>query len=835
MSRKFDVTGMSCAACSARIEKAVSKVDGVDSVAVNLLTNSMDVSGQADDEVIMQAVKDAGYSASPQNSSKVNENSNDALKDEETPKLLKRLVVSVVLLIPLMYVSMGHMMWGWSVPSFLNENYLGQALFQLIFTIAVMVVNQRFFISGFKALVNRSPNMDTLVSLGSGAAFIYSVVIMFLMTVEMTKGNLDAAHDYMHGNFYFESSAMILTLITVGKTLEAYSKGKTTNALKSLMSLAPKTATVIRNGELQTVKADEVVVGDTFVVKAGENIPVDGVIIKGSCSVDESALTGESIPVDKNEGESVSAATISKSGYIECRATSVGQDTTLSKIIQMVADASSSKAPIAKIADKVSGIFVPTVIVISIITMICWIIAGESAGFVLARGISVLVISCPCALGLATPVAIMVGSGKGAKNGILFKTAESLEICGKSDMVCFDKTGTITEGKPVITNIKSDNKDYLLKYAFSLESKSEHPLSKAIVEYCEKNNVGLMECDNVKTFAGNGLHGSVDGKEIFAGNELYVSQFCEISLEYNEYALSLSKSGKTPLYFCANNEFLGLIAVADTVKSNSKFAVSALEKMGVRTVMITGDNYETANAIAHDVGIKNIIAKVLPQGKEENVRKLSQFGSVAMVGDGINDAPALTRADTGIAVGAGTDVAIDAADIVLMKSDPMDIPKAVNLSRKVLRNIKENLFWAFIYNIIGIPIAAGVLYPVCGITLNPMIAAAAMSISSFCVVTNALRLNLVKIDNFKHKNYRIGELNMSLFKRSESKKPYIEIEGMMCEHCEKHVTDALSKIGLTVEADHKNAKAYIKDGDASDEMISKAVNDAGYKYIKTVR
>lgn len=835
MSKKFDVTGMSCAACSARIEKAVGAVDGVDSVSVNLLTNSMAVSGNVDDEVIMKAVEDAGYSAAPKDGSAPRENSKNTLKDEETPKLVKRLVVSVVLLLPLMYVSMGHMMWGWKLPAFLDGNYLGQALFQLIFTIAVMVVNQRFFISGFKALFNRSPNMDTLVSLGSGAAFVYSVVIMFLMTIELTNGNINAAHDYMHGNFYFESSAMILTLITVGKTLEAYSKGKTTNALKSLMSLAPDTATVIRNGEIKTVKADEVTVGDTFVVKAGESIPVDGVIIKGECAVDESALTGESIPVDKTEGDRVSAATISKSGYIECRATSVGQDTTLSKIIQMVADASSSKAPIAKIADKVSGIFVPTVIVISLVTMICWLIAGESIGFVLARGISVLVISCPCALGLATPVAIMVGSGKGARNGILFKTAESLEVCGKSDIVCFDKTGTITEGEPVLTDIKSENTDELLKYAFSLESKSEHPLSKAIVKYCSENNIELAECSNVKTVAGNGLQGVTENKAVFAGNEAYISQFCKIPDEYKEYALKLSKLGKTPLYFCVEDCFLGVIAVADTVKENSKTAVSALEKMGVRTVMITGDNYETANAIADEVGIGNVIAKVLPQGKEETVRTLSEYGTVAMVGDGINDAPALTRAQTGIAVGAGTDVAIDAADVVLMKSDPMDIPKAVNLSRKVLRNIKENLFWAFIYNIIGIPVAAGVLYPFFGITLNPMIAAAAMSISSFCVVTNALRLNLVKIDNFNHKNYRIGELNMSLFKKSGSKKPYIEIEGMMCEHCEKHVTEALSKIGLTVEADHKNAKAYIKGGEASDEMIEKAVNDAGYKYIKTVR
>lgn len=831
---KYDITGMTCAACSARVEKAVSSLGDVSSCSVNLLTNSMIVDGTASSGEIIKAVEDAGYGASLQGSKTENKSSkSDALKDNETPKMVKRLAASVVLLLPLMYVSMGHMMWGWPVPSFLDGNAMGIALFQLVLTVAIMIINQRFFISGFKGLIHRAPNMDTLVALGSGAAFVYSLVVMFIMTVEISNGDMSAAHEYMHSNFYFESSAMILTLITVGKTLEAYSKGRTTDALKSLMKLAPDTAVVIKDGKEVKVRAEDVKVGDIFVVRAGESIPVDGVILKGESAVDESALTGESIPVDRTVGDKISAATINRSGFIECRATSVGEDTALSKIIQMVSDASATKAPIAKIADKVSGIFVPAVIAISIITMIGWIIAGQSAGFVLARGISVLVISCPCALGLATPVAIMVGSGKGAKNGILFKTAESLEVCGKTDIVCLDKTGTVTEGNPSVTDIVSDDKKKLLKYAYALESKSEHPLSKAVISYCESENIKLEVCENSKTVAGNGLFGTVNGVKVYAGNDKYISESCNIPHSYTDKAKHLSSKGKTPLYFSADGVFLGLIAVADIVKETSKKAVADLTKMGITPVMITGDNEETANAIAGEVGIKNVIAKVLPDGKEEKVRRLSEFGSVAMVGDGINDAPALTRADTGIAIGAGTDVAIDAADVVLMKSDPHDIPKAISLSRRVILNIKENLFWAFIYNVIGIPIAAGILYPAFGITLNPMLAAAAMSLSSFCVVINALRLNLVNIDKPIYKKSKKGEIDMSIFKKE--KKPYIEIDGMMCEHCEAHVTEALDKIGVKVKADHNAKKAYIESGDADDDAIKSAVESAGYKYIKTVR
>ncbi len=831
---KFDITGMSCAACSARIEKAVSQVPGVSSVSVNLLTNSMLTEGSSSTEDIIKAVKNAGYGATiageHKNSSK---NTGDELKDAETPKMIKRLVTSVILLLPLMYVSMGHMMWGWPVPAFMQDNHLGIGLFQLLLTVVIMIINQKFFISGFKGLLHRAPNMDTLVALGSGAAFVYSTVILFIMTVKIKNGDINGAHNLMHSGFYYESSAMILTLITVGKTLESYSKGKTTNALKSLMKLAPDTAVVIQNGKEITVSADEVQVGDEFIVKAGESIPVDGVIINGSAAVDESALTGESVPVDKSEGDKVSAGTLNQSGYIKCRAVSVGRDTALAKIIQMVSDASATKAPIAKIADKVSGVFVPAVIVISVLTMIGWIIAGQSAGFVLARGISVLVISCPCALGLATPVAIMVGSGKGAKNGILFKTAQSLEICGKTDIVCLDKTGTVTEGNPSVTDIISPNDEKLLSYAYALESKSEHPLSKAVIGFCEDKNTKLLECENSKVLAGNGICGTVNGIYVHGGNDKYIQSVCTIPEEYVKTACKFSASGKTPLFFAADGEFIGLICVADTVKATSKAAVSSLKKMGVSVVMITGDNETTAEAIASDVGIDNVIAKVLPNGKEEKVRFLSDFGSVAMVGDGINDAPALTRADTGIAIGAGTDVAIDAADVVLMKSDPNDIPRAITLSRKVIRNIKENLFWAFIYNIIGIPVAAGIMYPTFGITLNPMIAAAAMSLSSFCVVTNALRLNLANIDKPIFKKSKKGEIDMSIFKKD--KKPYIEIEGMMCEHCEAHVTEALSVIGLNVKADHSAKKAYIQSGDAEDDKIKAAVEGAGYKYIKTVR
>lgn len=830
---QYDVTGMTCAACSARVEKAVSSLDDVDSCSVNLLTNSMIVEGKATPQEIISAVEKAGYGATEKGKKAVDERISDPLKDTQTPKMVKRLIASVILLIPLMYVSMGHTMWNWPLPSFLNNNAMGIALFEMIITIAVMIINSRFFVSGFKGLIHRSPNMDTLVALGSGAAFIYSTVIMFVMSYELSVGDLNTAHEYLHSNLYFESSAMILTLITVGKTLEAYSKGRTTDALKSLMKLAPDTAVVVKDGNEIKIKAQDVSVGDIFVVRAGESIPVDGVVVKGQSAVDESALTGESIPVEKTAGDKVSAATINRSGFIQCRATSVGEDTAISKIIKMVSDASATKAPIAKIADKVSGVFVPAVIAISIVTMIAWIIAGQSAGFVLSRGISVLVISCPCALGLATPVAIMVGSGKGAKNGILFKTAESLEVCGKTDIVCLDKTGTVTEGSPSVTDIISNDKEKLLTFAYALESKSEHPLSRAITDYCYTNKVKLMDCDNAKTVAGNGIFGLVEGVKVYAGNDKYISEFCDIPEEFIEKSRKLSEKGKTPLYFAFENDFLGLIAVADTVKSTAQNAVSELKKMGLTPVMITGDNEITANAIAQTVGIDKVIAKVLPEGKEETVRVLSKYGNVAMVGDGINDAPALTRADSGIAIGAGTDVAIDAADVVLMKSDPEDIPKAVTLSRRVILNIKENLFWAFIYNVIGIPIAAGVLEPAFGITLNPMIAAAAMCLSSFCVVMNALRLNLVNLNKPIVKKSVKGDIDMSIFKKKT--KPYIEIEGMMCEHCEAHVTEALSKIGVTVKADHNANKAYILDGDAEDDKIKAAVESAGYKYINTVR
>lgn len=830
---QYDVTGMTCAACSARVEKAVSSLDDVDSCSVNLLTNSMIVEGKATPQEIISAVEKAGYGATEKGKKAVDERISDPLKDTQTPKMVKRLIASVILLIPLMYVSMGHTMWNWPLPSFLNNNAMGIALFEMIITIAVMIINSRFFVSGFKGLIHRAPNMDTLVALGSGAAFIYSTVIMFVMSYELSVGDLNTAHEYLHSNLYFESSAMILTLITVGKTLEAYSKGRTTDALKSLMKLAPDTAVVVKDGNEIKIKAQDVSVGDIFVVRAGESIPVDGVVVKGQSAVDESALTGESIPVEKTAGDKVSAATINRSGFIQCRATSVGEDTAISKIIKMVSDASATKAPIAKIADKVSGVFVPAVIAISIVTMIAWIIAGQSAGFVLSRGISVLVISCPCALGLATPVAIMVGSGKGAKNGILFKTAESLEVCGKTDIVCLDKTGTVTEGSPSVTDIISNDKEKLLTFAYALESKSEHPLSRAITDYCYTNKVKLMDCDNAKTVAGNGIFGLVEGVKVYAGNDKYISEFCDIPEEFIEKSRKLSEKGKTPLYFAFENDFLGLIAVADTVKSTAQKAVSELKKMGLTPVMITGDNEITANAIAQTVGIDKVIAKVLPEGKEETVRVLSKYGNVAMVGDGINDAPALTRADSGIAIGAGTDVAIDAADVVLMKSDPEDIPKAVTLSRRVILNIKENLFWAFIYNVIGIPIAAGVLEPAFGITLNPMIAAAAMSLSSFCVVMNALRLNLVNLNKPIIKKTVKGDIDMSIFKKKT--KPYIEIEGMMCEHCEAHVTEALSKIGVTVKADHNANKAYILDGDAEDDKIKAAVESTGYKYINTVR
>lgn len=825
----FDITGMSCAACSARIEKAVSELENVDTVSVNLLTNSMNVSGSASSDEIINTVVSVGYDASVKGDTKT-KNSADTIKDNETSKMVKRLIASVVLLLPLMYVSMGHMMWGWSVPSFLNDNYIGIALFELIFTVAVMIVNQKFFISGFKGVIHKAANMDTLVALGSGAAFVYSTVVMFLMTVDIKNGDMNGATHHLH-DLYFESSAMILTLITVGKTLEAYSKGKTTNALKGLMDLAPKTATVIKDNKEITISADDLLIDDVFVVKAGESIPADGIVIEGISSVDESALTGESIPSDKQINSKVFAGTLNMNGYIKCRAISVAGETDLSKIIKMVADASATKAPIAKIADKVSGVFVPVVIAISLVTLAVWLVSGQSVGFSLARSISVLVISCPCALGLATPVAIMVGSGKGAKNGILFKTAESLEVAGKTDVVCFDKTGTVTNGNPVVTDIISDNNDLLLTVAYSAEKKSEHPLSKAINNYCAENSVFAKDCKDFKTIVGGGIICNIDGKTAVGGNIELINQYTSVDDINIAKAEQLSQEGKTPLYFAYDGKFLGIIAVADTIKKDSRKAVEQLNNMGVSVVMITGDNENTASAIAKQAGIENVIAKVLPNEKEAQVRNLQSFGNVAMVGDGINDAPALTRADTGIAIGAGTDVAIDSADVVLMKSSPLDVVRSINLSRRVLTNIKENLFWAFIYNIIGIPIAAGVLYPAFGITLNPMLGAAAMSLSSFCVVINALRLNIVNIDK-SIINKRKKEIDMSLFKKD--KKPYIAIEGMMCGHCEEHVTKALADVGLTVKADHTKNRATVESGTIDADAVKSAIENAGYKFIEIV-
>ena len=748
---QYSVTGMTCAACQARVEKVVSNVPGVTDVSVSLLTNSMGVEGTAASADIVAAVEKAGYHASVKGTQKKSSQREEALADTETPKLLKRLIISLIFLMPLMYLSMGHMMWNWPLPGFLNNNHVGMGLAQLLFTVIIMVINQRFFISGFTSLIHRAPNMDTLVAMGATAAFGYSAYALFAMTVAQTAGNDKLVMSYMH-EFYFESAAMILTLITLGKTLEAYSKGKTTDALKSLMNLAPKMATVIRNEQEMLISADQVKKGDIFLVKPGESIPVDGIVLEGNSAIDEAALTGESIPVDKAAGDTVSAATINQSGFIKCEATRVGEDTTLSQIIKMVSDAAATKAPIAKIADKVSGIFVPAVITIAIITMIGWLLAGESVGFALARGISVLVISCPCALGLATPVAIMVGNGVGAKHGILFKTAVSLEEAGKVDIVALDKTGTITNGQPKVTDIlpvDGISEQELLETAFSLEKKSEHPLAKAIVEYGEEKNFTVSVVDNFKAVPGNGLTGTLNEETLIGGNLLFIEKSLSISKELKHSAEQLASAGKTPLFFAKENRLLGMIAVADVIKEDSPQAIKELKAMGIHVVMLTGDNERTAKAIGEQAGVDNVIAGVLPDGKESVIQALGKKGKVAMVGDGINDAPALTRADVGIAIGAGTDVAMDAADVVLMKSKLADVPAAIRLSRGVLRNIHENLFWAFFYNTIGIPLAAGLLIPVLGWKLNPMFGAAAMSLSSFCVVTNALRLNLLNIRSTK--------------------------------------------------------------------------------------
>jgi Cu2+-exporting ATPase len=854
--KQYTVTGMSCAACSARVEKAVSKVDGVTSCSVSLLTNSMGVEGSATDAQIVEAVEQAGYGASPKVTATESENdkannsleqlkaAQDALVDRETPKLVNRLIASLIFLVVLMYFSMGHMMWGWPLPEFFNGNHVAMGLLQLLLTVAVMVINQKFFISGFKGLIHGAPNMDTLVALGSAASFGYSVYALFAMTAAQVKGDMDAVMSYMH-EFYFESAAMILALITVGKMLEAHSKGKTTDALKSLMQLAPKTATVVRDGVEQEISVDAVLKGDIFVVRPGENIPVDGEIIDGTTAVNESALTGESIPVDKQPKDTVSAATVNQSGFIKCRATRVGEDTTLSQIIQMVSDAAATKAPIAKIADRVSGVFVPAVITIAIITIIAWLIAGETVGFALARGISVLVISCPCALGLATPVAIMVGNGKGAKSGILFKTAASLEATGRTQIVALDKTGTITSGEPKVTDIVPDetffegtgnNAGKLLAIAASVEAKSEHPLAKAIMERAKTDEIAVAEVTDFSAVVGNGLTAILAGKMIKAGNLAFVSKFVKVSDDMRAKAVEFSKEGKTPLFFAADDRLCGIIAVADTIKEDSPEAVRQLKNMGIRVVMLTGDNEQTANAIGKQAGVDEVIAGVLPDGKEAVIRKLKKQGRVAMVGDGINDAPALTRADMGIAIGAGSDVAIDAADVVLMKSRLIDVPAAVRLSRATLTNIHENLFWAFFYNVIGIPLAAGLWYPLLGWKLNPMFGAAAMSLSSFCVVTNALRLNLCRVYDPKHDRKATPDRKNKTNKPNESEEKSMtktmNIEGMMCGHCEARVKKALEALDAVSEAavSHESGTAVVTlSSDISDEKLKETVEAEDYK------
>lgn len=840
--KQYNVTGMSCAACSARVEKAVSGVDGVENCAVNLLTNSMGVEGTASDEAIISAVEKAGYGASLKTGDKKSKAMpDDELKDTQTPKIRNRLIWSVIFLAPLMYISMGHMMWGWKLPAFMQDNHIAMGLAQLLLTVIIMVINQKFFINGFKGIIHKSPNMDTLVSLGAFASFAYSTVQLFLMTSAQLAGDSEKVMSLMH-EFYFESSAMILTLITVGKMLESYSKGKTTNALKSLMNLAPKNATVIRGEKEVVIPVSDVMLNDIFVVKPGESVPVDAVIIEGETAVDESALTGESIPVDKAVGDKVSGATINQSGYIKCRATAVGEDTTLSQIIKMVSDASATKAPISKIADRVSGVFVPCVIVIALIAFCVWLAVGQSFGYALARGISVLVISCPCALGLATPVAVMVGNGKGAKSGILFKTAASLEEAGRIQIVALDKTGTITKGEPKVTDIipiKAE-KSKLLSYAYSLEKKSEHPLAKAICDYAQDTGVDSFETDEFKALAGNGLAANADDKKIIGASLKFISSQINIDDTIREKASSLSKEGKTPLFFACDDELLGIIAVADVIKEESPKAIKELQNMGIRVVMLTGDNEKTAKAIGKQVGVDNVISDVLPDGKENVIKELMSFGKVAMVGDGINDAPALTRANVGIAIGAGTDVAIDAADVVLMNSKLTDVSSAIRLSRKTLTNIHENLFWAFIYNVIGIPLAAGVWIPIFGWTLNPMFGALAMSLSSFCVVTNALRLNLVNVHSPKHDKKKKAvdiKLNITAGNNKEEKTvtKTIKVEGMMCPHCEAAVKKALEAIDGVKEAtaSHEKCEAVAeleKDVDLS--VLEKAITDAGYKVIK---
>ena len=834
---QYTVTGMSCAACSARVEKAVSKVEGVTSCSVSLLTNSMGVEGTAPAQAIISAVEEAGYGASLKGAGGNQEAraggtpGEEMLKDRETPALKRRLFSSLGFLAVLMYISMGHMMWNWPVPSFIKGNHVAMGLLQLLLTVVIMVINQKFFVSGFKSLWHKAPNMDTLVALGSGASFVYSTYALFAMTDAQLKGDMALVMSYMH-EFYFESAAMILTLITVGKMLEARSKGRTTDALKSLMRLAPKTATVVRDGREAEVPVEQVKKGDVFVVRPGENIPVDGVVLEGSSAVNEAALTGESIPVDKAAGDKVSAATVNQSGFIRCEATQVGEDTTLSQIIKMVSDAAATKAPIAKVADKVSGVFVPAVITVAAVTMVIWLLAGEGIGFALARGIAVLVISCPCALGLATPVAIMVGNGMGAKNGILFKTAVSLEEAGKTQIVALDKTGTITSGEPRVTDmipVDGTTETELLRYACALERKSEHPLAKAVLAKAEEMGVESREVGDFQALPGNGLSASLDGAHMAGGNFKFISSKAQVPPHLEERSKGLAEEGKTPLFFSRDGKLMGIIAVADTIKEDSPQAVKELRNMGIHVVMLTGDNERTARAIGSQAGVDEVIAGVLPEGKESVIRSLKKQGKVAMVGDGINDAPALTRADIGIAIGAGTDIAIDAADVVLMKSRLSDVPAAIRLSRATLKNIHENLFWAFFYNVVGIPLAAGLWYPIFGWKLNPMFGAAAMSLSSFCVVTNALRLNLFRIhDAGKDKKIKMKKMEEKNMEKT------MKIEGMMCGHCEARVKKCLEALSGVAEAvvSHETGTATVTlSGDIADSVLRKAVEDQDYKVL----
>ena len=844
---QYQVTGMSCAACSARVEKAVSHVPGVTSCSVSLLTNSMGVEGSASPQDIIKAVEEVGYGASLKGADSQQSSASqaaEALADHETPILKKRLIASVGFLLVLMYFSMGHMMWDWPVPQWFEHNHVAMGLLQLLLAGIVMVINQKFFISGLKSLWHRSPNMDTLVALGSMASFVWSVYVLFAMTGAQVSGDMAAVENYMM-DFYFESAAMILTLITVGKMLEARSKGKTTDALKSLMKLAPKTAVVIRNGQETTIPVEQVHKGDIFVVRPGENIPVDGVVLEGTSAVNESALTGESIPVDKAAGDMVSAATVNQSGFIRCEASRVGEDTTLSQIIKMVSDAAATKAPIAKIADRVSGIFVPAVITIAVITTIVWLLTGQTFGYALARGISVLVISCPCALGLATPVAIMVGNGMGAKNGILFKTAVSLEETGKVQIVALDKTGTITSGQPEVTDIlpaEGFSEEQLLTLAFSLEQKSEHPLAKAVLKKAEERKLHAYEISDFQALPGNGLSGIMNSQTLMGGSMKFISSRVSVPDSLKQQAEHLAEQGKTPLLFASDNKLAGIIAVADVIKEDSPQAVKELQNMGIQVVMLTGDNEKTARAIGKQAGVDEVIAGVLPDGKESVIRSLKEQGKVAMVGDGINDAPALTRADIGIAIGAGTDIAIDAADIVLMKSRLSDVPAAIRLSRATLRNIHENLFWAFFYNVIGIPLAAGVWIPIFGWTLNPMFGAAAMSLSSFCVVTNALRLNLFKVhDASRDKKIKqaVSILPEKDYNESNKEKETtsmvkitVNVEGMMCPHCEAHVNEAIKaafQAEDVVSSHEKKTTVFTSPEHVDEDKIREVIKNAGYE------